>query len=286
MATAAARARKRDLGPDWREALSASLKRLALRCWGALLVGVSIAAALALVTHSSTDPSFTTAAGGPPTNWLGSTGAYASDALLLFFGMGAVLFLPVIAIAGLRMIRLEPSGRIGRGLLIAAVGAVLVGIALSLLSGSAVSGLPSGWGGMLALAAAHGVGFAVGQIHNPAVEGPLQLTLLLLFAVGGLALGYFSMALLDDEKAWLAALLRRDSRPRSAAPRRTESVREEVAAAPPRSRPAVAVTEPAPAMASASRGAAVRRANARQASLAFGGTYALPTIDILTPPPA
>ena len=288
MATAAARARKRDLGPDWRDALSASLRRLALRSWGALLVGISVAGALALATHNSTDPSLTTAAGGPPVNWLGSTGAYASDALLLLFGLGSALFLPVIALAGLRMLRLQSSGRIGRGLLIAAVGAVLVGIALSLLSGSAVSGLPSGWGGMLALAAAHGVEFAVAQIGNPSVEGPLQLTLLLLFAVGGLALGYFSMGLLDDEKAWATGLLRRDSRPKATAPRRTEEARDErgTSAAPPRSRPAVAVTEPAPAVAAAGRGAGGRKASAaRQPSLAFGGYYSLPTLDLLARPP-
>ena len=188
MATAAARARKRNLGPDWRDALSASLKRFAVRSWGALLVGISVAGGVALATHSSTDPSFTTAAGGPPGNWLGSVGAYASDALLLLFGLGSVLLLPVIALAGIRMLRLQPSGRIGRGLTIAAAGAVLVGIALSLLSGSAVSGLPSGWGGALALAAAHAVDYGVGQIGNPSVEGPLRLTLLGLFGAGGLAL--------------------------------------------------------------------------------------------------
>src|SRR4028119_120275 len=171
MATAAARARKRDLGPDWRDALAASLKRSALRSWGILLLGVSIAGALALAPHNSTDPSFTTAAGGPPTNWLGSVGAYASDALLLLFGLGAALLLPVIGLAGLRMIRLEPSGRMGRGLLIAGLGAILFGIALSLLSGSAVSGLPSGWGGAPALAVEHVGEFGPTQIANPSVDG-------------------------------------------------------------------------------------------------------------------
>ena len=246
-------------------------------------------AALALATHNSTDPSFTTAAGGPPTNWLGSTGAYASDALLLLFGLGSVLFLPVIALAGLRMIRLEPSGRIGRGLLIAAIGAVLVGIALSLLSGSAVSGLPSGWGGVLALAAANGVECGVAQIGNPSVEGPLRLTLLLLFAVGGLALGYLSMGLLPDEKGWLA---------RAAAPRCPAQGRGAAA-----HRGACATSAPAPprrrARAPRSRSPSRRRPSLRrraeppparparrQPSLAFGGVYTLPTLDLLTPPPA
>ena len=99
MATAAVRASKRDLGPDWRDALRASLKRFALRSCGAALIGFAVALAVALATHDMTDPSFTTAAGGPPVNWLGSFGAYASDALLLLFGLGSVLFLPVVAIA-------------------------------------------------------------------------------------------------------------------------------------------------------------------------------------------
>ena len=125
MATAAVRTPKRELEPHWRDALRASLKRLALRTWGAMLFGLAVATAVALATHSTTDPSFSTAAGGPPSNWIGSFGAYASDALLLLFGMGSVLFLPVVALAGLRMMRLEPTGRVGRALLVAAAGAIL-----------------------------------------------------------------------------------------------------------------------------------------------------------------
>ena len=97
MATVATRAPKRDLAPDWRDALRDVAPRFAVRTWGALLVGSSLAGAVALATHSPTDPSLSTAAGGPPSNWLGSVGAYASDALLLLFGIGSVLFLPVIA---------------------------------------------------------------------------------------------------------------------------------------------------------------------------------------------
>ena len=73
------------------------------------------------------------------------------------------------------MLRLQPAGRIGRGLLLAAIGAVLLGIALGLTSGSAVSGLPGGWGGALGLAAAHGVDAAIGLIRNPSIAGPARL---------------------------------------------------------------------------------------------------------------
>jgi len=183
MATVAARAPKRDLAPDWRDALRASLKRLALRAWGALMTSVGLAGAVALATHSPNDPSLSTAAGGPPSNWLGSAGAYASDTLLLLFGLGSVMLLPVIALAGLRMMRLEPAGRIGRGLLLAAIGAVVLGIALGLTSGSAVSGLPAGWGGALGLAAAHGVDSGLSLIRNPSIAGPVRVALLMLFAI-------------------------------------------------------------------------------------------------------
>lgn len=126
MATVAARAPKRDLAPDWRDALRDSVRRLFIRLTGALLVALSLGSGVALATHSSTDRSLSTAAGGEPANWLGSTGAYASDGLFLVFGLGSVLFVPVIALAGLRMMRLQPAGRVARALLVAGLGAILI----------------------------------------------------------------------------------------------------------------------------------------------------------------
>src|SRR3954468_11526482 len=222
MATVATRAPKRELGPDWRDALGQAVRRFAVRAWGALLVALSLAAVVALASHNPTDPSLSTAAGGPPTNWLGPSGAYFSDSLLLLFGLGSVLFFPVIAIAGLRMLRLEPTGHIGRGLLLAAIGALLIGVALGLTSGSAVSGLPGGWGGALGLAAAHGVDAAIGLIRNPQIAGPTHPASLLLFAIAGLGVGYVALGLNADERAWIAALLKRQPRRRRAALRRTE----------------------------------------------------------------
>src|SRR3954447_5003073 len=222
MASVATRATKRELGPHWRDALAQAVRRFAVRTWGALLTGVSLAGAVALASHRPTDPSLSTAAGGPPANWLGATGAYVSDAFLLMFGLGSVLFLPVIAIAGLRMIRLEPAGRIGRGLLLAAIGAILIGVALGLTSGSSVSGLPGGWGGAIGLAAAHGVDAAIGLIRSPQVAGPTPLASLLLFAVAGLAVGYVALGLSEEERDWLRGLLKRSPRERRAALRRTE----------------------------------------------------------------
>jgi S-DNA-T family DNA segregation ATPase FtsK/SpoIIIE len=284
MATLATRAGKRELGPDWRDALRGAVRRFAVRAWGALLVAAGIAGAIALATHHATDPSLSTAAGGPPANWLGSFGSYLSDALLLLFGLGSVFFLPVIAIAGLRLLRLEPAGRTARGLLFAAIAAILLGIALGLTSGSAVSGLPGGWGGALGLAAAHGVDAALGLIANPQIAGPARFATLLLFALAGLGVAYVALGLTVDERGWLGGLLRRQPRERRAAPRSTE-IREErgTPATPPKTRPTVAVAEPSRSVIAAGR-TKDRKATA-QPSLALGDNYQLPTVDLLTPPP-
>src|SRR5437764_4973229 len=285
MATVATRAPKRDLAPDWRDALRDAVRRFALRSWGILLVGLSLAGAVALATHNPNDPSLSTAAGGPPTNWLGASGAYASDALLLLFGLGGAFLLPVIAIAGLRMIRLEPAGRIGRGLLLAAIGALLLGVALGLTSASSVSGLPAGWGGAIGLAAAHGVGAALGLVSNPQIQGPARFAALLLFALAGLGVGYLALGLTEDERGWITGLFRRTPRERRAAPRRTEILEERaVPAAPPRSKPTVAVTEPSRGVATAARGAG-RKPSVTQPGLALGDSYHLPTVQLLAPPP-
>ncbi len=284
MATVAARAPKRELAPDWRDALREAVRRLAVRTWGTLLVGLSFAGAVAFATHNPTDPSLTTAAGGPPTNWLGSFGAYFSDILFLLFGLGAVLLLPVIGLAGTRMMRLQPAGRIGRGLLLAAAGAVLLGIALSLTSRSAVSGLPAGWGGALGLALAHAVDAGVGLISNPMIAGPTRLTILLLFGIAGHALGYFALGLEPEERGWFGRLLRRQPRARRAAPRRTEIAEEQVnAATPPKARPTVAVAEPQRSVAPATRGKSAKPS--AQPSLALGDSYQLPTLDLLARAP-
>ena len=185
MASVATRAPKRELAPDWRDALREAVRRFLVRSWGTALIALSLGGAVAMATHNPNDPSLSTAAGGPPTNWLGPFGAYLSDAMLLLFGLGAALFLPVIAIAGWRMIRLEPAGRVGRGLILAAIGGVLLGVAFGLTTASAVSGFPAGWGGALGLAAAHGVDSGLGLIANPQIAGPARLAVLLLFSLAG-----------------------------------------------------------------------------------------------------
>jgi len=282
MATAAAR--QKELEPDWRDRLRDSMRRLLLRSWGILLTAIAVAVALALASHNSTDPSFTTAAAGPPANWLGSVGAYVSDLMLLLFGLGSALFVPVILLAGIRMARAHPPGRMGRALFLAALAAVLLGIALGLTSGSAVSGLPSGWGGVVGLAVANGLDALMGLIPDQRFLEPVRIALMLLFAAGGLLVAYFALGLTEGEATWLRGMFSHDSRPRSAKLKRKSVAQAEkpVIAAPPKSKPSVAVNErsPAPAL----RAAANARKAGAQPTLALGD-YVLPDVGLLAAAP-
>jgi S-DNA-T family DNA segregation ATPase FtsK/SpoIIIE len=181
------------------------------------------------------------------------------------------------------MLRLEPAGRVGRGLLISAAGAILLGTALGLTSGSAVSGLPGGWGGAFGLATAHALNLGFGLIANPEIAGPARLAVLLLLAVAGLWLGYLAIGLTHDERDWFTGLLRRRPLERRAAPRSTEIEEERAFPAPPKSRPTVAVAERAKPIIAAGR--AKDRKPVAQTSLALGDNYQLPTVDLLAPPP-
>jgi S-DNA-T family DNA segregation ATPase FtsK/SpoIIIE len=291
MATAAGRAQRRELEPDWRDRLSESLRAFAERTTGAILLALSLALAVALLTHSTTDPSWSTAAGGPPLNWLGTPGAYASDLLLLLFGLGAILLLPVLALSGVRLLRGQQAGRVGRMLLVSGFGAVLIGVALGLTAGSAVSGLPGGWGGALGLAGARGIEFGIERIGDPGVAGPVRLTFIVLLALAGLVLAFLALGIRPEERGWLSSRFRRAEGERTVAPRRTIATKrserdEPTPAAPPRSRPAVAVTEPTATIApAAGRKGDKGRGKAQQPSLALGDSYSLPPIELLTTPP-
>jgi S-DNA-T family DNA segregation ATPase FtsK/SpoIIIE len=256
---------------------------------GALLLALALGLAVALLTHRPTDPSWSTAAGGPPDNWLGTAGAYASDLLLLMLGLGCVLLLPVLGMAGIRLLRGQGNGRLGRALLFAGGGAILLGAALALTAGAAVSGLPAGWGGVLGLAGANGVNFGLDRIGDPAIAGPARLALILLFGLAGLALGFIALALRPEERNWVAERFRRDPAARPIAPRRTaepRAGREPQGAAPPRPRPNVAVAEPSGAIAPAAlkKDGKNRGRATQQPSLALGDSYQLPPIDLLAAP--
>ncbi len=288
MATAAARGRadRRELGPDWRDRLSDGLRAFSLRVAGTMLLAVAVALAVALLTHQSTDPSWSTAAGGPALNWLGLPGAYASDLLLLLLGPGGAVLLPVLGLAGVRLLGGAHPGRLGRALLVATAGAWLIGMALGLLAGSAVSGLPAGWGGVLGLGGAAGWNALLALIPEPAILAPARIALILLLALGGALLAFVALSLRPEQKAFVADKLKRSAE-RVPTPRRTAEPAEPRSVAPPKSRPVVAVTEPTRSLAPAvkERGKKAAATVQQQQSLALGDNYALPSHDLLALPP-
>ena len=106
MATrAATRSSPRQNQADWRVALRHSVVRAAQVTGAVLLFAAAAFLALALVSYHQTDPSWSTAAGGPVANWMGGTGAFVADRALIAFGFVSALFVPLIALFGRKLWR-------------------------------------------------------------------------------------------------------------------------------------------------------------------------------------
>ena len=70
---------------------------------GAILLGLASVMGLALASFDSRDPSFDHAVAAPIANLLGRPGAYGSELLLQFFGLGAVALALLIGVWGWRL---------------------------------------------------------------------------------------------------------------------------------------------------------------------------------------
>ena len=222
MATVAARAPKRELAPDWRDALRDAVRRLAMRTGARCCRAQPCRRGRA--RHPQPDRSVAEHRGRRSADQLARQrpAPISATRCCSCSGSARSLFLPVIALPDCGCSDCEPAGRIGRGLLLAALGAVLLGIALGLTSGSAVSGLPGGWGGALGLAIAHGVDCGVGLIPNPPIAGPARCRAAAVRARRARASAISRSACSRGKGGWLAGLFRRQPRERRAAPRPTE----------------------------------------------------------------
>jgi S-DNA-T family DNA segregation ATPase FtsK/SpoIIIE len=278
-----------------RDNLRRATRRSFLLLWGAVLIAGALVLLVSLATYRPSDPSLNTAAAGPVTNWFGIPGAYFADISLTLFGPPVALLAPLIMILGLRLARATRVGRWGRDLALSLAGVLLVGTGISVLIGNAVNGLPAGWGGVLGLAIAHLISLALDLIGDSGVALPFRYFTVLLAAVSGLFLWYLGLGLRPDERRML--MLRRiwDREPRriedfSAQPEveapdddepagpTSRPARAPVISKPEQSRPLIADRVVAP-----DKGRRPQRE--RQSSLALGDSYALPTLDLLTPPP-
>ncbi|QPQ54522.1 DNA translocase FtsK 4TM domain-containing protein [Allosphingosinicella flava] len=262
------------------------MKRGARRT-GAVLAGGSVAIlslllASALISYRPSDPSLNTAAGGPVGNWAAAPGAYASDLLLSLFGLPAGLIVPILLLAGLRTARGAVPGRRLRAGLFTLFGIVLIGTAAALISGGAINGLPAGWGGATGLSLAAFVDMGLAAIREPSFTEPFRIVLIGLFALTGLALWFFGLDLRPEEKSWMAGRRRKTFRSAVADYEDDdlfEEPEERTPVAPPPPNRTVINDRPQ------SPNSGKRPQRERQTSLALGDSYALPTLDLLNPPP-
>lgn len=86
----------RESALDWRVVLRRSVRRASEITGAAILIAALVFLALALATYNQTDPSGSTAAGGPAKNWMGDPGAWVADRAFFLFGLTSALLLPML----------------------------------------------------------------------------------------------------------------------------------------------------------------------------------------------
>ncbi|TVV73787.1 DNA translocase FtsK 4TM domain-containing protein [Sphingomonas solaris] len=267
----------------------------------AALLTLVLLLAVALASYSPTDPSLNTAAEGPARNLLGLPGATAADLLLSLLGPAAALLLPLVLLIGLRLWRGASVGHWKRSLGIATAAIVIFDVALALLRGGSVAGLPGGWGGGIGLAGAGGIEALIGLVPGAPVQAGIRIGAILLFGLGGLALGAWGLGLDAGERGWL---FRRDRfsreprvtitpsmpvEPETAVETTKPAARQKIAkAGKPLPRPAVSpdaeTSTPPTIREPIARPAQEPRERKTPASNA-PDTYTLPPIDLLAEPP-
>ncbi|WP_379922787.1 DNA translocase FtsK 4TM domain-containing protein [Erythrobacter sp. R86502] len=101
----------RQTDAEWRAGLRRSLRRLAQMTGAAVLFGAAVFLALALASYTQTDPSPSTAADPDQiANWMGASGAWAADRVLLIFGLPGVLLLPLLYVSARKLWRDVENG--------------------------------------------------------------------------------------------------------------------------------------------------------------------------------
>ncbi len=166
MASRAISASSRGIQPDWRGVLRRSLRRSAELVGAVALIALVLFLAIALVSYHQTDPSASTAAGGPIRNWMGGWGAWAAERMLFLFGWVSVLLLPMLYVMARKLWRLveEDDAELPHadhawwrpvGVLLFAM--ALLASVLALAIDGAGGSLPAGMGGITGLLGASAV---------------------------------------------------------------------------------------------------------------------------------
>ncbi|MXO96667.1 DNA translocase FtsK [Erythrobacter aquimaris] len=282
--------------PDWRAAFRRSLRRATHMTGAGLLLVLLVFLTLALASYTQTDPSASTAASGTTiSNWMGASGAWAAERAYFFFGLPALLLLPLIWISARRLWtgvedadEEETPGRWWGpfGLLLVAM--LLLGTVVSLLFESSPGPFPAGGGGLAGLLGAGGID-AVATRFGGDFSGWITGALGLVALGGGLALvtkvfaldwaQFFTLPKLFERKEVesdidLPLVPKKTKRARRKADDIDDEEDEEAPRAPRRS-PEIADPKPAP----------VRSQPAKAKQRDMFANYQLPSHDLLDDPP-
>ena len=215
---------RRSAGADWRAILRRSFRRSAELLGGAALFALMVFLALALASYTQTDPSGSTASGSPVENWMGLAGAWASERMLLLFGLPVALVLPLLFVFARRLwdsasdliepvedddaIPVYPAWWRLVALLAGAM--TLLGTALALAFTAGGGTLPARFGGLAGLLGATLVRWIAHFV--PAAEGWIILGFALVALAAGLALAGRVFALDWAQLLSVPAILRRAPR--------------------------------------------------------------------------
>ncbi len=295
MATRPISAGTRGAKVDWRTALRRSLRRSAEIAGALALLAGMVFLALAMATYHQTDPSVSTASGGPVLNWMGAPGAWAAERALFLFGPVAVLLLPLLYVFARKLWRLveEDDADLPHadhawwrpiGVLLFAM--ALLGTVMALSFTRPGGSLPAGMGGIFGLLGAKTVHLFADMLPE-AGRGWATLAAAIACLAGGAILAGRVFAVDWGSLLTLPNLLRRspsryDDSDRVIPVAREKRVREERAAAPeplnPAPRRAPEITDPTrPAK------PAQLTATSRQGDLF--DAYELPALDLLRDAP-
>ncbi|HEV7233088.1 MAG TPA: DNA translocase FtsK 4TM domain-containing protein, partial [Sphingorhabdus sp.] len=269
---------------NWRQMMRASLIRSGALIGAAALGLFALFYGLSVLSYSPTDAAFNSSAAGVQHNWMGQSGAYLGDAALFLFGLPAIFLLPLMLVFARRLWRAVPQPQWKRQLGLCLIGMLLMGFGMAYWQHGSDIGLPASWGGTVALLADSGVTPLVEQIDG-GLGTLVRLLLIVATIFGGIALVVRSLQL---ERP----LLRIPAIAMPKFPRRPvdgdegENYVAPLAAPPPprkviepenRKPPVIDDRNDAPKKAAFSTGA-------RQGD--FFGSYTLPSLDLLDPPPA
>ena len=269
-----------------RLAIQAALRRAATMMLAILQISLAGLLVALLLTYSPLDPSFNTVTGRTASNALGTIGSYLADMLLQLFGWSALLFAPVIAMAGLRLMLQQDFAR--RPAVLATGGGVMALAAALGAIGLGGGSAPAGAGGLVGLLAEKAA-LALGE--TPLLEGVSVgwLAAVLLVPTGlalvgwGTSIGWDDLSRVSDllsrereTEPQIAVTPRAERRPRAEA-RGDDTIVIADEPTAPRTLVVEPQTGPAPGK---------RVQKERQSALDLGDSAILPSLSLLKPPPA